>query len=140
MSETLTQIEGVTEDKVDRLAALGMISVFDIEEIGAEVLEAELELTPEVALEAVELCATRAKVVAEEQAREKEEAAARRAEEEAAASSILSGDVHPSDNPEAAAAAILGGAIGTAPLTEEGEAEAEVSAEAEDRASDILGG
>ncbi len=140
LSETLTQIEGVTEDKVDRLAALGMITVFDVEEIGAEVLEAELELTPEVALEAVALCAARAKIVAEEQAREKEEAAAKRAEEEAAASSILSGDVNPSDNPEAAAAAILGGAIGSAPLTEEAEAEAEVSAEAEDRASDILGG
>ncbi|MDF1869756.1 MAG: transcription termination factor NusA [Phycisphaerales bacterium] len=140
LSETLTQIEGVTEDKVDRLAALGMISVFDIEEIGAEVVEAELELTPEVAAQAVELCAAKAKIVAAEQALEKEQAAAKRAEEEAAASSILSGDVNPADNPEAAAAAILGGALDSVAPTEDAAEDEAASAEAESRASDILGG
>ncbi len=140
LSETLTQIEGVTEDKVDRLAALGMISVFDIEEIGAEVVEAELELTPEVAAQAVELCAAKAKIVAAEQALEKEQAAAKRGEEEAAASSILSGDVNPADNPEAAAAAILGGALDAVAPTEDAAEDEAASAEAESRASDILGG
>ncbi|MEO0482259.1 MAG: transcription termination factor NusA, partial [Planctomycetota bacterium] len=34
LQETLTGIEGVSDDMVDRLAALGMVSVFDIEEVG----------------------------------------------------------------------------------------------------------
>ena len=44
MSQTLLEVDGITEEKVDRLIALGMVSVFDIEEVGAEVLNAELEL------------------------------------------------------------------------------------------------
>ena len=43
MADTLESIEGLTEAMLDRLAALGMVSVFDIEEAGAEVLAEELE-------------------------------------------------------------------------------------------------
>jgi len=70
LSETLGQVEGVTDAMVDRLAALGMVSVFDIEEVGAEVLIAELELTEAAAEQAVELCSARAKEVAVEQRRD----------------------------------------------------------------------
>lgn len=91
MAETLKPIEGVTEEKLDRLAALGMISVFDIEEVGAEVLVNELEVDQQTAEEMVRRCAERAKEVAEQQAREKEEAAKRKAEEEAAAKRLLEG-------------------------------------------------
>ncbi len=114
MSTTLQQVDEIDEKMVDRLAALGMISVFDVEEIGAEMLATELELSPEVAAKAVELASERAKIVAEEQAREKEEAEKRRQEEQAriAAGEDLLG---PEGAPDAdsAAAAILGGGAAT---------------------------
>lgn len=80
LSETLQTIEGVTEVHVDRLAALGMVSVFDIEEVGAEVLMTELEIDEERAAQAVEAAAARAKIVAEEQAKQKAEEEKRRQE------------------------------------------------------------
>ncbi len=129
MSQTLTSIEGITDQMVDRLAALGMVSVFDVEEIGAEVLAEELEIEAEAAEQIVSVAAVKAKEVAETQQREKEEAERRRAEEHAAAAAILSGAVGgdgPVD-PNAAAAAILG-------------AEAPADDETESRADDILGG
>lgn len=145
LSETLTQVEQINEEMVDRLAALGMVSVFDIDEVGAEVLETELELDPEVAQHACEICAARAKEVAEEQERAKAEAEAQRAAEEQAASAILSGAVDPSENPDAAAAAILGGVSASADQgAGEGAGGGEGSSDdtdpgAEDRAADILG-
>ncbi len=142
LSETLKQIEGVTDEMVDRLAALGMISVFDIEEIGQEVLMTELELDEEKAAHAVELCSARAKIVAEEQEREKAEAAARKAQEERAAAAILSGAVSGDDaSPEVAAAAILGAAAAGAVKNEDHESvPAAPDRESENRAADILGG
>jgi N utilization substance protein A len=117
MAETLKGIDGVTEEKLDRLAALGMISVFDIEEVGAEVLQQELEVTPEAASEMVARSSVKAKEVAEQQAREKEENEKRRLEDEAAARRLLSGEGLPPDaapvettsEDDARAAAILGG-------------------------------
>jgi len=146
MSETLGSIEGITEEHMDRLAALGMVSVFDVEEVGIEVLMAELEIDEPAALHAIEICSTRAKEVAEQQQKEKEEAAARRAEEQAAAERLLSGEAMP-DDPEMAAAAILGmGAAPEGPAPEssgEGssdESAPEPSQDDEARAADILGG
>lgn len=110
MSETLRNVEGVEEEKLDRLAALGIVSVFDVEEVGSEVLMEELELTEEVAIAMVNAASDRARDVAEQQAKEKEEAEVRRREEEAAASRLLSGDgpsVEVDDSAEAAADAIL---------------------------------
>lgn len=117
LQETLLTVEGITEEMVDRLAALGMISVFDIEEVGAEVLQNELSVSETQSAEMVRVCAERAKTVAEEQQKAKEEAEKRRQEEEAAASRLLSG---------------LGGETpeGAAPVTAEDDA----------RAADILGG
>jgi len=130
LSETLTSIEGIEDQMVDRLAALGMISVFDIEEVGLDVLTEELEITTELGEKVCEIAAEKAKVVAEQQKVEKAEAEARRAEEMAATASILSGatggDGEAMD-PNAAAAAILG----APPIPDE---------ETETRADDILGG
>lgn len=130
MSATLTSVEGITDQMVDRLAALGMVSVFDVEEIGAEVLAEELEIDAELAERLVTVAAARAKEVAEQQEREKQEAEKRRSEEQAAAAAILAGAASgdgPLD-PDAAAAAILGAA------------KPETDSEAESRAEDILGG
>ncbi len=125
MADTLKGVEGVTEEKLDRLAALGMISVFDVEEVGAEVIGAELELPPETAQRMVALASERAKVVAAQQAIEKAEAEKRRAEELAAGQRLLAGlgdigdggegisgeprDLRITAEDEARAAAILGG-------------------------------
>ncbi len=145
LSDTLTKVEGVTDEMVDRLAALGMISVFDIEEIGVDILMTELELTEEAAEFAVQLCATRAKEVAAEQEKEKAEAEARKSADEQAAAAILSGAVDGEDaNPEVAAAAILGAAAaaesGSDGSTDSDSGGAEPDAASEHRAADILGG
>jgi N utilization substance protein A len=153
LSETLTQVEGVDEEKVDRLAALGMISVFDIEEIGAEVLETELEVDEETAERLVLLSSEKAKVVAEQQEKDKAEAEARRAEERAAAERLLAGEGGEMDADTAAAAILSAGSV-AAPAAAAGEGEsasdgggsseesttAETSTEDEARAADILGG
>jgi N utilization substance protein A len=136
MSETLLAVEGLTEEKVDRLAALGMVSVFDIEEVGLDVLMTELEVDEETGERIMALASERAKVVAEQQQKEKEEAEARRAEEEAAARRLLAGEGGEMDADTAAAAilsagSLLGGAekpSGSAPSVED-----------EARAADILG-
>ncbi len=75
MFQTLKDIDGVSEEHLDRLAALGMISVHDIEEVGAEVLVSELEIEQPIAEAMVTTASARVKVLEEEQAREKEEAA-----------------------------------------------------------------
>lgn len=115
MSNTMLSVEGVTEEMVDRLAALGMISVFDVEEVGAEVLINELGMPEETAHKVIEVAAVRAKEVAETQAREKEEAERKRRSEEDAASRLL-------------------GALGSSPASDE-----PVAAEDDARAADILG-
>lgn len=118
MAETIKEIPGLSEDKIDRLAALGMISVFDIEEVGSEVLQQELELTPETADEMVARASVRAKEVQEQQAREKIENEKRKALEEETARRLLAGEGLPADGSisvedDARAAAILGGPMPT---------------------------
>lgn len=127
LSSTLTSIEGISDEMVDRLAALGMVSVFDIEEIGADVLAEELEIDAEVAAHAVEIAAARAKEVAAQQQADKEAAERKRQEDQAAAAAILAGATEGDADPDAAAAAILG----AGPSTDD---------ESESRADDILGG
>lgn len=117
LAQTILPIEGVEESLLDRMGALGMISVFDIEEIGASVLSQELGLDPALADRIVEVCTAKAKEVAEQQQREKEEAARRKAEEEAAGASILAGEgaaAAPDAEAEAAADSILAGGGGGA--------------------------
>jgi N utilization substance protein A len=73
----------------DRLAALGMVSVFDIEEVGADVLVKELGIEPATAQAAVEAAGIKAKEVAETQQREKEENEAKKRLDEEAARKVL---------------------------------------------------
>ncbi len=89
LEQTVKPIEGVTESNLDRIGAMGMISVFDLEEVGPTVLEEELGMTPEVAARVIIVCAEQAKIVAEQQQKEKEEAERRKAEEAAAAATVL---------------------------------------------------
>jgi transcription termination/antitermination protein NusA len=114
LSETMLGIEGLNEEHVDKLAALGMVSVFDLEEVGAGVVSSELEIDSELASKAVEIASAKAKIVAEVQAKEKEESEARRSAEQEAARRLLSGDAGDAAmDPDTAAAAILGvGGVG----------------------------
>ncbi|MBK7405226.1 MAG: transcription termination/antitermination protein NusA [Phycisphaerales bacterium] len=142
MSETLQSVEGITEEMVDRLAALGMVSVFDIEEVGIDVLISELEIEQDKADVILRATAERAKVVAEQQQKDKEEAEARRRSEEEAARRLLDGDLSASEgnvDPETAAAAILG-AGSLPPASHKPDGEETPKADAEARAADILGG
>ena len=112
LEKTVKGIEGVTDEMLDRMGALGMISVFDIEEVGAPVLEEELGMSPELADRVVEVCVAQARIVAEQQQKDKEEAERKRIEDEAAASAVLGPDrdafIEPDEQAESAAASILG--------------------------------
>lgn len=91
MYTTIQSIEGISEQMADKLAALGMVSVFDLEEVGADVLVAELEITPELAAVMVETCSVKAKEVAQIQQKEKEEKERKSREDAALAANLLDG-------------------------------------------------
>jgi transcription termination factor NusA len=133
MYATVQSVEGITEQMADKLAALGMVSVFDIEEVGQEVLMTELEIDEAKAQAVVEACSSKAKEVAAQQQKEKEEKERRAKEEAALAQKLLEGgELVSGEAGEDAAAAILG----TPPASEP---EKEVSPDADARAADILG-
>ena len=128
MGQTLQTIPGITEEMVDRLAALGMISVFDIEEVGAEVLVNELSIDAASAEKAVEISSVRAKEVAIQQQKDKEEAEKKKREDEEATRRLLGeggalGPAAPGAEAEARAADILGGG----PAVDAGAAPAETA-------------
>ncbi len=135
LQQTLMEVEGITEQMTDKLGALGMVSVFDIEEVGAEVLMSELGVSEEAAKIMVEKASVKAKIVAEQQQKDKEaNEKKRRAEQEAARLLLEGGGVPGEVSGEVAAAAILG--AGSPPA---GDAPAKVSQADEARAADILG-
>jgi N utilization substance protein A len=130
MYSTIQEVPGITEAMADKLAALGMVSVFDVEEVGSEVLMGELEIDQDTADRVVETCSSKAKIVAEQQQKDKEEKE-RLAKEAAAALA----DGHTGAAGETAADAILGaGRMEDAPQTGES-----ASGSADDREADILG-
>ena len=77
MEKSLKTIEGVDEGMLDRMVALGIINLLDIEEIGAEPLVKELQLAQELADKILSVAVEDAKRIAAE------DAARRAAEEEA---------------------------------------------------------
>jgi N utilization substance protein A len=89
LEATVRSVEGVTDEMLDKMGALGIISVFDVEEVGVPVLTQELGMGDELADRVVDACAIKAKEVAEQQARDKAEAEIRAAADRAATDSIL---------------------------------------------------
>jgi N utilization substance protein A len=67
LDQTLKSIEGMTQEMVDKILALGLIDVRDIEEVGIGPLMEELGLEEAVAQRIVDRCAGEAKIVAAEQ-------------------------------------------------------------------------
>ena len=127
-------IEGVEDETLDRMGALGMISVFDVEEVGDGVLMDELGMTEALALEIVERCGQKAHEISEQQEREKAEAEAKQAEQDEAAETILSA---PDAEAESAVASILDGPDATTE-TEAPPEEATTDQEAEASADALL--
>lgn len=114
MYQTVQSIEGLTEQMTDKLAALGMVSVFDIEEVGAEVLMSELGIDDTTANKVIETCSVKAKEVALQQQKDKEEKERLMKENGDMAAKLLGdGESAPTSAAgEAAADAILGGSGG----------------------------
>jgi transcription termination/antitermination protein NusA len=67
LDRTLKSVEGIVQEMVDKVIALGLIDVRDIEEVGTGPLMEELGLSEEVAQVIVDKCAVEAKLVAVEQ-------------------------------------------------------------------------
>jgi N utilization substance protein A len=100
LDATLKQIEGITQEHVDKVIALGLIDVRDIEEVGAGPLMEELGLDEETATKVVDRCADEAKVVQQEQdAKKAAEAAQRSAAASAFASASAGGPFNPTGDP-----------------------------------------
>ena len=115
LGETLRPLAGVTDEMLDKIGALGMISVFDVEEIGPQLLVEELGISDDLANEMCTTASARAREVEVEREREAAVAAARAAEEAAATNAILGGEpgasagAVPTDaDAESAADSILG--------------------------------
>jgi N utilization substance protein A len=84
LDQTLKSMDGVTQEMVDKIVAMGLIDVRDIEEVGAGPLVEELGMEEELAGRIVERCADEAKVVASEQEAKKAAEAAAKAADRAA--------------------------------------------------------
>ena len=74
LEKALREVEGVDSTLVDKVIAMGMVNVLDVEEVGPEPLITELELDREASQQIVVRCAETAKEVAERQAAEKQAA------------------------------------------------------------------
>src|SRR3954447_21844485 len=107
LHDTLTSIEGVTQEMVDKIMAMGLIDVRDVEEVGVEPLVDELGMSQDVATAVVGRCAEEAKLVAVEQEAKKAAEAKRKAEAAAAfaagpaptPSPALGGPLNPTGDP-----------------------------------------
>ena len=67
LEKVLTGIENVDAGMTDKIVAMGMVSVLDVDEVGIEPLVGELEMEEELAKLIVERCGEEGKVVAAEQ-------------------------------------------------------------------------
>jgi N utilization substance protein A len=84
LDQTLKSIEGIGQEHVDKIVALGLIDVRDIEEVGTGPLMEEVGLDEQMAERVVNRCADEAKIVAVEQEKKKAEQAAAHAAKAAA--------------------------------------------------------
>lgn len=89
LEKVMKTIEGVDDKFVDRLVALGIINLLDMEEVGVEPLVKELEITPELAANVLGTARVAAVKIAEEDVvRKSAEAQAARAEAAATAMAL----------------------------------------------------
>ena len=101
LERTVKAVEGVDDIVVDKLVAMGCVSVGDVDEMGPEPIVQELGLEAEVAERLVEATGEEA-IHQEEQRQEAEKLKAEQAEQEAEKSE--GGDEEAADSPDSAAA------------------------------------
>jgi N utilization substance protein A len=118
LEQTLKSVEGVQPDMVDKVIALGLIDVRDIEEVGVGPLMEELGLDEKTAQIAVERCAAEAKIVAGEQEAKKAADAVAKAKFQAGLLGMAPAEPSPldaasegSENPDAEEASRMPGAM-----------------------------
>jgi N utilization substance protein A len=88
LNQTLNAIDGINQEQVDKIVALGLIDVRDIEEVGTGPLMEELGLDEAFAQRIVDRCSQEARIVATEQEAKKAAEAKAKAEAAAAFSGI----------------------------------------------------
>ena len=88
LDSTLKSIEGITREMVDKVVALGLIDVRDMEEVGTGPLMEELGLDEATAQKVVDRCMEEAKIVAVEQEAKKAADAKSKAADKAALMSL----------------------------------------------------
>ncbi|MSQ89775.1 MAG: transcription termination factor NusA [Phycisphaerales bacterium] len=112
LQAAVKSVEGATDEMLDRMGALGMISVFDVEEIGETSLVNDCGMVEELAVKVVDACSDRAKIVAEEMQRDRAAAELLQAQEGAVVDALLGGRSDPvvvtDQQSESAADNILG--------------------------------
>src|SRR6476660_6643799 len=79
LDAVLKTIESITQEMIDKIIAIGLIDVRDIEEVGIGPLMEELALDEETAQKVVDRCSAEAKIVAVEQEAKKKADAAEKA-------------------------------------------------------------
>jgi len=79
LDKTLKEVEGITQEMVDKIVALGLIDVRDIEEVGEVPLMNDVGMSEELAEAVVDRCIEEAKIVAREQEAKKRADEARKA-------------------------------------------------------------
>jgi N utilization substance protein A len=116
LDKVLKSVAGVSQEMVDKVIALGLIDVRDIEEVGSSPLMEELGLTEEIAQQVVDKAAAEAKVVAvEQEAKRSADASARsaRSDRPNPLEAALASDGQPAE--EAGEASTLPGSMEAAP-------------------------
>jgi N utilization substance protein A len=93
LERTLKAIDGISDVMIDKTMAMGLISLADVAEVGAEPLVKDLELSEELAEKVVTIAAEEAKRLAEEAAAAKAAAAQAAAEAAQAAQGAEAGAV-----------------------------------------------
>jgi N utilization substance protein A len=82
MVKTLRAVEGITDEMLDKMIALGMVSLLDVEEVGTETLVENCGMPADLADGILALAAEEAKkILVEQQANRERSDAARRAKE-----------------------------------------------------------
>ncbi len=84
LEKTLRQIDGVEDVMIDKMVAMGMVSLMDVEEVGVEPMQKELGMAEELATNTVAIAAEHAKRIAAEMQAAREQAERERAERESA--------------------------------------------------------
>ncbi|HUW82863.1 MAG TPA: transcription termination factor NusA [Phycisphaerae bacterium] len=84
LEKTLRQIDGVEDVMIDKMVAMGMVSLMDVEEVGIEPMQKELGMSEELAANTVAIAAEHAKRIAAEMRAAREQAERERTERQSA--------------------------------------------------------